>query len=94
MRKLTALEVADYIINSPYLMYEDGDYYIHWNPVHGLNYKGNSDPDNIIISIHCSYADGLSREEFETKESVNDSDFMSVCDALADKLNEKIENEE
>lgn len=29
-----------------------------------------------------------------TALSVNDSDFMSVCNALADKLNEKIENEE
>lgn len=91
MNKVTALEVADYIIHSPYMLYEDGYYYAHWNPKERLNYKGNSDPDNITVCVPCAYADEVSdRDEFNAKESVDDEEFMRVCDALADKLNKEI----
>lgn len=90
--KITAKEVAEYIINSPSLMYEDGEYFAHWSEEKGLNYDGNTDPGNITVSVPCSYADGMSREEFGSKEILDDPDFMQICEELADRLNEEIEN--
>lgn len=90
MKKITKLEVAQYLINSPSLMYEDGEYYAHWSEEKGLNYDGNMDPENITVSVPCEYADGMDREEFDSKESIDDSDFMEICETLAERLNEEI----
>ena len=90
--KITASQIAEYIIESMGTMYEDGGYYTHYNPETGFNYKGNSDPENITVSAPCDYADSMSREEFDSKENLDDPDFMRICEELADKLNEEIEN--
>lgn len=90
MKKITKLEVAQYLINSPSLMYEDGEYYAHWSEEKGLNYDGNMDPENITVCVPCEYAYEMSREEFDSKESVDDADFMGICEALAEKLSEEI----
>lgn len=85
-------EIAEYIIDSPALMYEDGEYCAHWSEEKGLNYDGNTDPENITVSVPCEYADGMSREEFDGKEDLQDSDFMRICEELAEKLNAEINN--
>ena len=90
--KKTVKEIAEYIINSPALMYEDGEYFAHWSEEKGLNYDGNTDPENITVSAPCDYADSMSREEFDEKESLEDCDFMQICEELANKLNEEIED--
>lgn len=90
MNKFTAHDIAKYIIDSFTILYEDGYYYIHYNPETGLNYKGNTVPDNITICVKCNYADELDRYEFDAKESENDGDFMEICEELANKLNERI----
>lgn len=91
MNKVTTLEIANYIINSPSTMYEDGYYYAHWNEKDGLNYKGNSNQDNITVCVPCAYAAEIeNRDKFNAKESVDDEEFMRVCDTLADKLNKEI----
>lgn len=90
--KITASEIAEYIIESMGMMYEDGGYFAHWSEEKGLNYDGNTDPENITVSALCDYADGMSREEFDSKESLSDPDFMQICEELADKLNEEIED--
>ena len=91
MNKVTALDIANYIINSPSTMYEDGYYYVHWNEEDGLNYKGNTNPNNITVCVPCTYAGEVAnKDEFNARESVDDEDFMRVCDALADKVNEEI----
>ena len=90
--KITVKEIAEYIINSPSLMYEDGEYFVHWSEEKGLNYDGNTDSENITVSVPCEYADGMSREEFDSKENLDDPDFMRICEELADKLNEEIED--
>lgn len=92
MKKISVEEIAEYIIDSLALMYEDGEYYAHWSEEKGLNYDGNTDPENITVSVPCEYADGISREEFDSKESLDDPDFMRICEGLADKLNEEIED--
>lgn len=89
---ITAETIAGYIINSPMLMLENREYYAYWNTTDGLNYFGNLKPDNIIISVECPYLnDKISREEFDNKESLSDSDFMIICEKLADCLNREIE---
>ena len=90
--KITKEQIAEYIIESMGMMYEDGGYYVHYNPETGFNYTGNSDPENITVSALCDYADGMSREEFDEKESLEDCDFVQICEELADKLNEEIED--
>lgn len=90
MKEYTAHDIAEYIIDSPYLMYEMGDYCVHCHPETGLNYRGISDPDNIIIYIPCEYAEGIEREEMDAKESESDPDFMEICEKLADALNREI----
>lgn len=90
--RIAAKEIAEYIINSPSLMYEDGEYFAHWSGEKGLNYDGNTDPENITVSVLCEYADGMSRDEFDSKESLDDPEFMQICEELADKLNEEIED--
>lgn len=92
MKKISVEEIAEYIIDSPALMYEDGEYYVHWSEEKGLNYDGNTDPENITVSAPCDYADSMSREEFDSKEDLRDSDFMRICEELADKLNAEINN--
>ena len=82
--KITSKEIAEYIINSPALMYEDGEYFAHWSGEKGLNYEGNTDPGNITVSVPCE-------EEFDSKENLDDPDFMRICEELADKLNEEID---
>lgn len=91
MKKISALEIAEYIMESMVSMYEDGSYYAHYNPDKGLNYEGNTDPENITVLASCNYADDLDRYEMEQKENTNDSDFMRICEELAEKLNEEIE---
>lgn len=49
-------------------------------------------PENITVMTVCDYADEMSREEFDEKESLTDCDFMQICEELADKLNEEIED--
>ena len=90
--KITSKEIAEYIINSPALMYEDGEYFAHWSEEKGLNYEGNTDPGNITVSVPCEYADEMIREEFDSKENLDDPDFTRICEKLADRLNEEIEN--
>ena len=90
--KITVKEIAEYIIDSPALMYEDGEYFAHWSEEKGLNYDGNTDPENITVSAPCDYADSMSREEFDNKESLSDPDFMRICEELAKKLNEETED--
>lgn len=90
--KITPKEVAKYIIDSPALMYEDGEYYAHWSKEKGLNYDGNMNPENITVMTVCDYADEMSREEFDEKESLADCDFMQICEELADKRNEEIDD--
>lgn len=90
--KITVKEIAEYIIDSPALMYEDGEYFAHWSEEKGLNYDGNTDPENITVFAYCDYAEGLDRMEFDSKENLDDPDFMRICEELADKLNEEIEN--
>lgn len=90
--KITVKEIAEYIIDSPALMYEDGEYFAHWSEEKGLNYDGNTDPENITVSAPCDYADSMSREEFDSKERLSDRDFMRICEELSDKLNEEIED--
>ena len=90
--KITVKEIAEYIINSPALMYEDGEYFAHWSGEKGLNYEGNTDPGNITVSVPCEYADEMIREEFDSKENLDDPDFTRICEKLADRLNEEIEN--
>lgn len=90
--KITVKEIAEYIIDSPVLMYEDGEYFAHWSEEKGLNYDGSTDPENITVSVPCDYADGMSREEFDSKERLSDPDFMRICEELSDKLNEEIED--
>lgn len=90
--KITASQIAEYIIESMGMMYEDGGYYTHYNPETGFNYKGNSDPENITVFAYCDYAEGLDRMEFDSKENLDDPDFMQICEELADKLNEEIED--
>ena len=89
--KITVKEIAEYIIGSPALMYEDGEYFAHWSEEKGLNYDGNTDPENITVSAPCDYADSMSREEFDSKEGVSDPDFMRICEELAEKLDKEIE---
>ena len=90
--KITVKEIAEYIIDSPVLMYEDGEYFAQWSEEKGLNYDGNTDPENITVSAPCDYADSMSREEFDNKESLSDPDFMRICEELAKKLNEETED--
>ena len=90
--KITVKEIAEYIIDSQALMYEDGEYFAHWSEEKGLNYDRNTDPENITVSAPCDYADSMSREEFDEKESLEDWDFMQICEDLADKLNQEIED--
>ena len=90
--KITVKEIAEYIIDSPALMYEDGEYFAHWSEEKGLNYDGNTGPENITVSAPCDYADGMSREELDNKESLSDPDFMRICEELEKKLNEEIED--
>ena len=90
--KITIKEIAEYIINSTALMYEDGEYFVHWSEEKGLNYDGNTDSENITVSSACEYADGMSREKFDSKESLADPDFMRICEELAGKLNKEIED--
>lgn len=92
MKKISVEEIAGYIIDSPALMYEDGEYFAHWSEEKGLNYDGNTDPENITVSAPCDYADSMSREEFDGKEDLQDPDFMRICEELADKLNAEINN--
>lgn len=87
MKKFTPKDIAEYIIESFSELYEDGFYYVHCHPETGLNYRGNSDPENITVCVPCYYADGLDRFEFDSKENESDPDFMEICSALADKLN-------
>lgn len=91
--KITELMIAEYLIESFSSMYEDGYYYVHWNPEIGLNYNGNDDPENITVCAKCDYAQGLDRCKFDSKESYDDPDFMTICEKLADLLNEKIQTE-
>lgn len=90
MKKFTATDIAMYITNSTMSMYEDGDYYVHWSEEKGLNYDGNTDPNNITVISHCDYADGMSQSEFYAKENLCDTDFLQICDDLANKLNSEI----
>lgn len=90
MIKMSKNDVANYIINSPSIMFEDGCYYAHWSEDNGLNYDGNTDPENITVIAECQYADHISREEFDAKENINDFDFMAICEELAEKLNTEI----
>lgn len=90
--KITAKEIAEYIINSPSLMYEDGEYFAHWSEEKGMNYDGNTDPENTTVSAPCDYVDGMSRDEFDSKEDLKDPDFMRICEELAERLNEEIED--
>lgn len=90
--KITVREIAEYIIDSPALMYEDGEYFVHWSEEKGLNYDGNMNPENITVSAPCDYADGMGRGEFDGKENLDDPDFMRICEELADKLSKEIED--
>lgn len=90
MKKFTAHDIAEYIIESFSELYEDGYYCVHYNPETGLNYKGNMDPENITVCARCDYADGLDRCEFDAKESENDPEFMDICEELAEKLNSEL----
>ena len=91
--KIKAMEIANYIINSSALMYEDGEYFAHWSEEKGLNYDGNTDQENITVSVPCEYADEMSRDEFDSKENLDDPDFMRICEELAQKLNKEILSE-
>lgn len=89
---IDTLGVANYIINSTALMYENGYYCAHWSPKKGLNYDGNNDEDNITVYARCPYDEDVkSREEFDAKESIDDPDFLEVCENLTHQLNEEIE---
>lgn len=91
MKNPNALEIAKYIIDSPFTMYEDGYYYAHWNPEKGLNYDGNSNSDNIMVCVPCLYADDMeSIDELTEKEDIDDMDFMSICESISQKLYEEI----
>lgn len=90
MKEYTTHEIAEYIINSPYLMYEDGYYCVHCHPETGLNYRGISDPENIVVYVPCEYAEGIEREEMDAKESESDEDFVQICERLTEKLNEEL----
>lgn len=90
MKEYTAHDIAEYITESYLVMYQDGYYYVHYNPKTGFNYKGTQDPDNITVCVPCDYAEGLDRYEFDMKENESDPDFMAVCEKLADELNERL----
>lgn len=86
---VTAEGIADYIINSPSSMYEDGYYHAHYSKDQGgLNYHGNDWLDNFTAVVACEYANGRSKKDFEKKENIDDPDFMEICEKLADKINE------
>lgn len=86
---VTAEDVANYIIDSPSSMYEDGHYYAHYSKDQGgLNYHGKDWHDNFTAAAVCAYADGMRREDFYEKENIDDPDFMEICEKLADKINE------
>lgn len=85
---VTAEDVADYIINSPSSMYEDGYYHAHYSKDQGgLNYHEKDWHDNFTAAVACEYADGMRREDFYEKEDIDDPDFMEICKKLADKIN-------
>ena len=90
--KIKAMEIANYIINSQTMMYEDGEYFAHWSEEKGLNYDGNMDPENITVSVLCEYTDEMSRDEFDSKENLDDPDFMRICEELAENLNKEIDD--
>ncbi len=93
--RVSAEDIADYIINSPSMMYEDGYYYAHWSPENGLNYDGFSNLENISVASRCYYDDdgGMDRDEFDRKERLDDPDFMRICEDLAEKLNTEIDKQ-
>lgn len=84
----TVEEIARYLIDSPFVMWEDGYYYAHWDEESGLVYEYT--PDTVDGRARAAYADEISREEFDAKESLADPDFMEVCEALAYDLNQQL----
>ena len=93
MKKITANEVAEYIINSDCTRLEDGLYYVHINEdgefVHSASEGETFTTEAGDIS---EWEDDESPERFYDEfETTDNKDFMYICEDLADQINDYFE---
>ena len=96
MKKITANEVAEYIINSDCTRLEDGLYYVHINEdgefVHSASEGETFTTEAGDIS---EWEDDESPERFYDEfETTDNKDFMYICEDLADQINDYFGEEE
>lgn len=93
-KNYTTEDIANYIINSSNMMFEDGLYYAHVND----NGELVSSKDNATTFTaefdDSEWANDESPERFyEEAETKNNPDFMYACRQLAQEINAYIEEE-
>jgi len=94
MKRYTENDIADYIINSSNMMFEDGLYYAHVND-NGELVPSKDDATTFTAEFDDSeWANDESPERFyEEAETKSNPDFMRVCEKLADEINEYLDQE-
>lgn len=86
-KKINPEDVARYIIGSPFLLYEDGYYYARYSHESGLTYEENAD---IYASTPVSFPEDFTRWDLDAWESLENPDFLRVCEKLARQINDEL----
>ena len=88
MKIYTILDIANYLIDSDYSLFENDNYYLYYNPDTGLNYNGNTDPDNITITVTLSdYGIDINNYDcLSDFENIDNPEFLTICEKLLDDL--------
>lgn len=94
MKKYTESDIADYIINSQNMMFEEGLYYAHVDESGELVHSKDDAATFTARFDDSEWADDESPERFyEEAETKSNPDFMYACRQLAKEINAYIEEE-
>jgi len=92
MKKYTESDIADYIINSQNMMFEEGLYYAHVDESGELVHSKDDAATFTARFDDSEWADDESPERFyEEAETKSNPDFMDACEKLANQINEYLE---
>lgn len=92
MKKITAEDIAGYIINSDSTRLEDGLYYVHVDEI-GNFVNSFRDGTTFTTPVDTSEWDNDESPDrfYEEFETIDNPDFMDACEKLANQINEYLE---